>query len=173
MVSIVATGTIRGNHFDSFEKHLQGQAVSAALILIHVGRLRKALETDNQIFKMFDNPDYPKRFKALDRWFRSEFQQKLLTSAAGTPLRVAWRRTAGSRAWVVVVSGRSEYIEKYQELARDLSRRKLSVCLYDHCGQGRSGRLLSDPQKGHIDSFDTYISDLDQVLDALDEGGGR
>lgn len=109
--------------------------------------------------------DFPKRFEELDGWFRSAYQEKILSSVAGTPLRVACRNPAGSQACLVVVSGRSEYIEKYQELARELSTRKLSVWLYDHCGQGRSGRLLSDPQKGHIDSFDTYIADLDQVIE--------
>jgi lysophospholipase len=65
----------------------------------------------------------------------------------------------------VVVNGRTEYLEKYLELVRDLHHREVTTVLYDHCGQGNSDRQLADRQKGYIDSFQTYVNDLGRVID--------
>jgi lysophospholipase len=65
----------------------------------------------------------------------------------------------------VVVNGRTEYLEKYLECARDLHQRGVVTVLYDHCGQGGSDRQLADRQKGYIDDFQTYVTDLGRVID--------
>lgn len=65
------------------------------------------------------------------------------------------------RAAVVIVSGRTENLLKYQEVVADLVRQKYSVYLYDHRGQGFSDRILrTDSQKGHVDNFEDYVDDL-------------
>lgn len=50
---------------------------------------------------------------------------------------------------ILLVSGRMESYIKYQELAYELFQQGYSVYLYDHRGQGFSGRMLSDPHKGY------------------------
>lgn len=65
------------------------------------------------------------------------------------------------RAAVVIVSGRTENLLKYQEVVADLVRLDYSVYLHDHRGQGFSERLLpAEPQKGHVARFDDYVDDL-------------
>jgi lysophospholipase len=112
-----------------------------------------------------------KRFATLHHWYRESFEELTLRSSVGVSLRMALRCPQGSRGTLVFVSGRTEFIEKYLEVCRDLSDLQLSICLYDHCGQGGSGRLLADPQKGHIDRFDTYVTDLKRVIDHLNAAG--
>jgi lysophospholipase len=61
---------------------------------------------------------------------------------------------------VVVVPGRTEFIEKYFETIADLRRRGFAVAIMDLRGQGGSKRLLDNPLKGHIRHFREYDYDL-------------
>jgi lysophospholipase len=68
------------------------------------------------------------------------------------------------RGTVVILPGRNECIEKYFETIRDLSARGLGSAIMDWRGQGRSDRLIRDPMRGHVRSFDDYVADLDQFF---------
>lgn len=73
------------------------------------------------------------------------------------------------RGTCIVCPGRTEFIEKYFEVARDLQDRGFAVLILDWPGQGLSDRLLEDPQKGHIDRFETFMGALRNGLDAFEE----
>jgi len=64
------------------------------------------------------------------------------------------------RGTVVVVQGRSEYIEKYFETVSDLRRRGFWVATFDWRGQGGSSRDLKNHYKGHIWDFGQYDNDI-------------
>jgi lysophospholipase len=87
----------------------------------------------------------------------------------GVTLRYArWRPTARkARGTIMIVQGRSECIEKYFEVIIELRRRGFHVVAFDLRGQGGSERLLEDPRKGHVDSFDEYITDIDAVAEQV------
>ena len=72
-----------------------------------------------------------------------------------------------SRGTVVVLGGRSEFMEKYLVTIEALNLRGLDVFSFDWRGQGLSGRMLGDDRKGHIDTYAQYISDLDWLLDQI------
>ncbi len=65
---------------------------------------------------------------------------------------------------VVVLTGRNECIEKYFETIRHISSRGLASVIMDWRGQGGSDRLMRDPLRGHVASFDHYVTDLDQLF---------
>ncbi|MEM7637935.1 MAG: alpha/beta hydrolase [Pseudomonadota bacterium] len=73
------------------------------------------------------------------------------------------------RGTCIVCPGRTEFIEKYFEVARELQERGFAVLIIDWPGQGLSQRLLDDPQKGHIDRFETFMGALRNGLDAMEE----
>jgi lysophospholipase len=78
----------------------------------------------------------------------------------------------GARGWVLLMPGRTEYVEKYGRAARDLLARGWSVVTVDWRGQGLADRVLADPMTGHVQDFDEYQRDLDAVLEfARDEAG--
>jgi lysophospholipase len=87
----------------------------------------------------------------------------------GVALRYAvWRarpnQGAAPRGSVIILPGRGEFIEKYAiEVVPELLERGWQVYAIDWRGQGLSGRSLSDAQRGHIDSFDTYVADLEAL----------
>jgi lysophospholipase len=83
-----------------------------------------------------------------------------LTALDGVRLRAARWSPENPRGTVVILGGRTEYIEKYYETIGDLLARDLAVATMDWRGQGGSERQLRDPLKGHIDDFALYERDL-------------
>ena len=92
-----------------------------------------------------------------------------LSAHDGLPLRTAvWPAPpGGARGTVVLLQGRAEFIEKYGETVGDLHARGFAVYALDWRGQGRSGRVLRNPRKGHVVSYDDYLKDLDLFLERL------
>jgi lysophospholipase len=89
----------------------------------------------------------------------------MLTTADGVLLRTAcWSPPEAPRGTVLLMQGRAEMIEKYFETIAEFLQKGFAVIAFDWRGQGGSQRLLNDPIKGHIVSFDDYQTDLDTVL---------
>lgn len=85
-----------------------------------------------------------------------------LTAADGVALRFArWEPTGPRKGTVCLFGGRGDLIEKFFEVVGELRARGFAVATLDWRGQGGSARLLSDPRKGHVRSFDDYQLDLD------------
>lgn len=88
-----------------------------------------------------------------------------LNAEDGTQLRVArWTPGSAKRGTVVFLNGRTEFIEKYFEVFRDLLARGFAVASLDWRGQGLSDRALANPHKGHVSDFSLFIDDLDHVM---------
>lgn len=68
---------------------------------------------------------------------------------------------------IVLVPGRTEGYLKYQELAYDLTNQGFNLFIIDHRGQGISERMLQNPHKGYVASFDDYVEDLDYFVDNI------
>ena len=64
---------------------------------------------------------------------------------------------------VVLLTGRSEFLEKYKEIVNRLNQRHLDVISLDWRGQGLSSRLLPNPHKGYVATFDDYLNDLKEI----------
>ena len=96
-------------------------------------------------------------------------QLATLVARDGLPLRTAvWPAAPGGvRGSVVLLQGRAEFIEKYGETVRDLLARGFAVYALDWRGQGHSGRVLKDTRKGHVVSYDDYLSDLALFLERV------
>ncbi|MGY3924893.1 alpha/beta fold hydrolase [Aeromonas jandaei] len=85
----------------------------------------------------------------------------------GIAIRYAALRQEKVDRAILIVNGRVESYLKYQELAWDLWRQGYSLYLIDHRGQGMSGRMLNDHDKGYVDQFDDYVVDLKQFHDQI------
>jgi len=88
----------------------------------------------------------------------------MMTARDRRRIRYALFPSSGEYGTVVILPGRNECIEKYFETVRDLSERGFAVAMLDWRGQGGSDRLLKDPRRGHVRSFNQYTSDLDQFF---------
>ncbi len=71
---------------------------------------------------------------------------------------------AGERGTVLLLPGRTEYVEKYGRTARDLLARGYATVAIDWRGQGLAQRGLADRLVGHVDDFDEYQRDFDTLV---------
>ena len=80
---------------------------------------------------------------------------------------LAQKPDTASRGTIVIVPGRTEFIEKYLEIIGDFLERRFTVLVIDHRGQGLSTRMLDDPLKSYVHHFQDYADDLGFVINAL------
>ena len=87
----------------------------------------------------------------------------------GIQLRYGWWPQAGKsdRGTLVVLGGRTEFMEKYLETIRRLTLRGYRVCSMDWRGQGLSDRMLSDPTRGYVRSYDQYVDDMAMLFETI------
>jgi lysophospholipase len=72
-----------------------------------------------------------------------------------------------TRGTAIVCPGRTEFIEKYFEVARDLQGRGFAVVIFDWPGQGLSERMLKNPTRGHVRTFGVYVDALIRGMEKL------
>ncbi len=105
---------------------------------------------------LIETPDNPIPDNAVCGQFRT---------SDGKTLRYArFAPDSEPRGTVVMLHGRNESIEKYFETATDLAARGFASATFDWRGQGGSERLLKNPARGYVDSFDSYVRDLDDFF---------
>jgi lysophospholipase len=99
-----------------------------------------------------------------------------LATADGVRIRAAVWRIDGSKGTVLLLPGRTEYIEKYGRAAVDLAQRGYSTVSVDFRGQGLADRSVADRMAGHVQDFEQFQHDIDAVvgmIDSLDLPGPR
>ncbi|MEM8632418.1 MAG: alpha/beta hydrolase [Pseudomonadota bacterium] len=86
-----------------------------------------------------------------------------LTADDGVRLRAAvWPE--GEFGTVLILPGRTEYVEKYGPTARRLAERGYATASIDWRGQGLSDRLAKDRHTGHVADFLDFQKDLDALI---------
>lgn len=105
-------------------------------------------------------PDAPAPTGGGGEWFEGE---------GGARLRAALFRPDGRpRGSVILSTGRTEAIEKYFEVVRDLQSRGFVVLVNEWRGQGLSHRDLPDRRKGHARGLDPFMADYRALLVAFE-----
>ncbi|WP_323008833.1 alpha/beta hydrolase [Paracoccus sp. (in: a-proteobacteria)] len=87
-----------------------------------------------------------------------------LRAEDGVRLRAAHWAAGGASGTVLLFPGRTEYLEKYAEVAADLNAAGLDVLTLDWRGQGMSDRLQPNPRPGHIGDFADYQRDVVELV---------
>ncbi|MEO0328973.1 MAG: alpha/beta hydrolase [Pseudomonadota bacterium] len=68
---------------------------------------------------------------------------------------------------VLLLQGRSEYIEKQYETISDLLKLGFDVIAFDWRGHGGSSRVSTNSNIGYVDDFQDYVTDLNAILDQI------
>ncbi|MBN8294252.1 alpha/beta hydrolase [Rhodobacter sp. NTK016B] len=93
---------------------------------------------------------------------------RFLTAVDGIRIRLGhWPAPEGGKGHVLILPGRTEYIEKYGLVARDLHAAGWGSFALDWRGQGLADRAFSDGLKGHVGDFAEFQRDLDVALDTI------
>lgn len=93
-------------------------------------------------------------------FYEARLQSGVFEGTSGVTIGYIKFEVPEERGALVIVNGRTESYIKYAELIYDLREAGFSIYSLDHRGQGFSGRMLDDPQKGHVESFEDYVADL-------------
>ncbi len=95
-----------------------------------------------------------------------------LRTTDGVRIRIGyWPATAKTHGAILLMPGRTEYIEKYGRTARDLATLGYGTLVIDWRGQGLADRLVSDAMSGHVIRFGDYQTDLAAVMQAAEQLG--
>lgn len=105
-------------------------------------------------------PGYPAPPGAVVEWLKLGDGITLRTARWILPDRDA-------HGTVLLIGGRTEFIEKYYEVVGELLARGLSVVTFDWRGQGLSTRQLAEPLKGHVRDFSEFDGDLVAVMNRI------
>ena len=94
-----------------------------------------------------------------------------LQAADGLRLRAAFWPKEGAKGTVLLLPGRTEYIEKYGRAATDLAARFYATATLDWRGQGLSDRAFADRMVGHVGDFAEYQLDFAALVAGCDAAG--
>jgi lysophospholipase len=86
-------------------------------------------------------------------------------------LRVGLWSPKGARGTILLFPGRTEYIEKYGRVIKDLTTHGFAVAVIDWRGQGLSDRIADDPALGHVETFSDYQKDVRALMEAVKDAG--
>ncbi|MCC6006747.1 MAG: alpha/beta hydrolase [Rhodobacteraceae bacterium] len=95
-----------------------------------------------------------------------------LAASDGVRLRAGHWRASGQAddapGTILLLPGRTEYIEKYGRIVSDFTGRGWNVAVLDWRGQGLSDRLSADRNMGYVGRFSDYQHDLAALMAALE-----
>ena len=83
-------------------------------------------------------------------------------------VRLGVWRPQDTKGTVLLFPGRTEYIEKYAQIATELGERGHATIAIDWRGQGLADRLLPDKRIGHVGSFLDYQLDVAALLETAE-----
>lgn len=88
------------------------------------------------------------------------------TTPDGYRLRFAVFRSLKrpNKGTIVLLHGRNEAIEKYDETIADFIAAGFDVGTFDWRGQGKSDRLVANAQRGYIEDFEQFAIDLEHIF---------
>ncbi len=81
-------------------------------------------------------------------------------------LRLGHWRAPSAKGTILLFTGRSEYLEKYGRVARDVTNAGYDLMSVDWRGQGFSDRLTADACVGHVENFLDYQQDVAALVAA-------
>ena len=81
-------------------------------------------------------------------------------------IKIAWSsfKSDCEKGVILFLTGRAEYFLKYLPFFERMNSLGFTVFALDHRGQGASGRMLPEREKGYVEDFDFYVDDAEDFL---------
>lgn len=105
--------------------------------------------------------DYRTQMEQVVEPFLQEYRDEFwLEREVGKKVYCLRFRKKKPKAVVVIAHGFTENEEKYKENIYRFLKQNYSVYFMEHCGHGRSYRLVEDLSLVHVDRFERYVKDF-------------
>jgi lysophospholipase len=98
------------------------------------------------------------------RTFWQTGEEGTFAGVNAVPIHYVIHSPLNAKASVVILPGRTEAAIKYAEVAADLFAQGYATFVMDLRGQGRSGRMLPDRERGYVDAFADYVDDVHRFV---------
>ncbi|MCK5097709.1 MAG: alpha/beta hydrolase, partial [Desulfobacteraceae bacterium] len=100
---------------------------------------------------------------------QTPFTYNYFTSHDSIKLRYGYTdiKEFNSKGLVLLLHGRAEFMEKYNEVAIFLNSKGYDVISFDWRGQGLSEREIDNRKKGYVKDFNDYLLDLKIFFDKI------
>lgn len=119
-----------------------------------------------QSFYLTTEQSLPKVFpEIIQPFWQARVTELTFEGVDGVEIYAAYVIHPEAKGSIVVSGGRTEAGVKFKELFYDLYQNGYSVFTADHRGQGLSGRLTEDKERGYVDTFDNYVVDFKKFYD--------
>lgn len=103
--------------------------------------------------------DYQEQMEhVVEPYLHSKERELWLEREHGKQIYVRCYQAKKARGVVLISHGFTETSEKYKELIYYFLRGGYHVYIPEHCGHGRSYRLVEDPSLVHVDSYKRYVA---------------
>lgn len=109
------------------------------------------LEEDNYI-EMMD--------KVVGPYLEERAQEFYWEREKGKPIHCLRYLAEEPKGVVLISHGFTESAEKYKEILYYFVKEQYHVYMPEHCGHGKSYRLVEDPSLVHVDTWQRYVDDL-------------
>lgn len=124
--------------------------------------------TQAQNFLFTQETELPEKYRTvIEPFWQNQVQKGQFTGQENVSIHTAWVKHPDSKGTIVLSSGRTEGSVKYKEVFFDLYQNGYSIFTLDHRGQGQSGRMASNSDKGHVEDFSFYAADLKTFIDQV------
>lgn len=117
-----------------------------------------------EIHPFTSEANLPQHWQSQLSSFWQQLQHGSFKGANNAAIAFSYHITPGATCAFVISSGRMETAIKYCEVMFELVNAGYSIFIMDHRGQGRSERLLANPQPGYVEHFKYYQQDFAQFL---------
>ncbi|UAA39209.1 alpha/beta fold hydrolase [Paraneptunicella aestuarii] len=122
----------------------------------------------NNTIKLTQESELATKFPNIIEPFWDEHVTKMhFDGVKGVSIFAAYVVHPEAKGSIVLSGGRTEAAVKYKELIYDLYQNGYSVFTADHRGQGQSGRMNNNPNKGYVDDFQDYVTDFKTFYDEI------
>lgn len=118
-------------------------------------------------YKITQEDELRKKYFSLIKPHSEASKLKYFKVSDKIQLAYKYFKVENEKATIVILSGRTEGLIKYEELIYDLNKNGFSVYIYDHRGQGFSSRMTEDSQLGYVKDFFDYVEDMKAFVDAV------
>ncbi len=125
------------------------------------------LFSSNNDFKIFTDDEFQENIGNITKSLEDCRVSGTFQSFDSNSIYYEYFLCEDAAASVVLVHGLSEFTKKYYETAFYLLQNGFNVFLYDQRCHGFSQRLTDDPDLIHVNSFDDYVTDLEQFIDKI------
>ena len=121
--------------------------------------------TQSQEIVLTQETELPEKYHTLiNPFWDNQVQKGQFSGEQEVKIHTAWILHPQSKGSIVISSGRTEGSIKYKEVFYDLYQNGYSVFTLDHRGQGQSGRMAQNPDKGHVEDYSFFVADLQQFI---------